>query len=280
MARLRQVSEAARWASSAVAPSPRSALRLLLCRLVRREVLGEEFDLDQVVAVDLFHADANHLLARRRNVLPNVIGTNRQLAVTAIDDDGVAAVMYLPGATSELGAVPLSEVIKIAHARGVPVIVDAASQIPPIENLWHFSGHGGPAPWARAQKAIGVRPDAPDDVVGLGADLAIFSGGKGLCGPASTGLILGRRDLIDAIARQGNPAAISFPRFCSHANKLEFSFSGLKTAVLREVNRLKTMKQWNNLPICLLFSTLLPLRPQSIIKIIPKKHSSQIPLGL
>ena len=42
-------------------------------------------------------------------------------------------------------------------------------------------------------------------VVGLGADLVIFSGGKGLCGPASTGLILGRRDLIDAIACQGNP---------------------------------------------------------------------------
>lgn len=123
----------------------------------------------------------------------------------AIDDDGVAAVMYLPGATNELGAIPLAEVIGIAHARGVPVIVDAASQIPPIENLWTFSGHGGPAPWARAQKAIGVRPDAPDDVVGLGADLVIFSGGKGLCGPASTGLILGRRDLIDAIARQGNP---------------------------------------------------------------------------
>lgn len=123
----------------------------------------------------------------------------------AIDDDSVAAVMYLPGATNEAGAVPLPEVIEIAHARGVPVIVDAASQIPPIENLWHFSGHGGPAPWARAQKAIGIRPDAPDDVTGLGADLVIFSGGKGLRGPASTGLILGRRDLIDAIARQGSP---------------------------------------------------------------------------
>jgi seryl-tRNA(Sec) selenium transferase len=123
----------------------------------------------------------------------------------AVDGDNVAAVMYLPGATNEAGAVPLPEVISIAHARGVPVIVDAASQIPPIENLWHFSGQGGPALWARAQKAIGVRRDAADDVEGLGADLAIFSGGKGLCGPASTGLILGRRDLIDAVTRQGNP---------------------------------------------------------------------------
>lgn len=123
----------------------------------------------------------------------------------ALDDDAVAAVLYLPGATNEAGALPLAQVIEIAHGSGVPVIVDAASQIPPIENLWHFSGHGGPALWARAQKAIGIRPDAEDDVVGLGADLVIFSGGKGLCGPASTGLLLGRRDLIDAIARQGNP---------------------------------------------------------------------------
>lgn len=124
---------------------------------------------------------------------------------SVIDDNRVAAVMYLTGAGYEAGALPLSEVISIAHARGVPVIVDAASQIPPIENLWHLSGRGGPAPWARAQRAIGVRPDAPEDVPGLGADLAIFSGGKGLCGPASTGLILGRRDLVDAIARQGSP---------------------------------------------------------------------------
>jgi L-seryl-tRNA(Ser) seleniumtransferase len=123
----------------------------------------------------------------------------------AVAIDGVAAVMYLPGALTEIGALPLDRVVHLAHARGVPVIVDAASQIPAIENLWHFSGHGGPAPWARAQRMIGVRPSAPDDVTGLGVDLAIFSGGKGLCGPASTGLILGRRDLVDAVARQASP---------------------------------------------------------------------------
>ncbi|NBX47409.1 MAG: hypothetical protein EBT22_09525, partial [Chloroflexi bacterium] len=50
--------------------------------------------------------------------------------------------------------------------------------------------------------------DSPQSVLGLGADLAIFSGGKGLCGPQSAGLILGRRDLIDAVGRQGNPNAL------------------------------------------------------------------------
>jgi seryl-tRNA(Sec) selenium transferase len=67
-----------------------------------------------------------------------------------------------------------------ARARGVPVLVDAAAQIPPIASLWHFTRD-------------------------LGADAAIFSGGKGLRGPQSSGLVLGRRSLIEACARNGPP---------------------------------------------------------------------------
>ena len=70
------------------------------------------------------------------------------------------------------GQVPLEQQIEIAKRHGVPLIVDAAAQIPPVENLWRFTG--------------------------MGADLVIFSGGKGLCGPQSSGLVLGRRDLIEA----------------------------------------------------------------------------------
>ena len=54
----------------------------------------------------------------------------------------------------------------VAHAHGVRVFVDAAAQIPPIANLWRFTRE-------------------------LGADAAIFSGGKGLRGPQSSGLVLG-----------------------------------------------------------------------------------------
>jgi uncharacterized pyridoxal phosphate-dependent enzyme len=77
------------------------------------------------------------------------------------------------------GQVPLERQIEIAHARGIPVIVDAAAQLPPVENLWWFTQ--------------------------LGADLALFSGGKGLCGPQSSGLVLGRRDLIEACAFHACP---------------------------------------------------------------------------
>jgi seryl-tRNA(Sec) selenium transferase len=60
------------------------------------------------------------------------------------------------------------------------VLVDAAAQIPPIANLWRFTRE-------------------------LGADAAIFSGGKGLRGPAASGLVLGRREIVEGCRANGNP---------------------------------------------------------------------------
>ena len=77
------------------------------------------------------------------------------------------------------GQVPLEQQISIAHHHGLPLIIDAAAQIPPVENLWNFTQ--------------------------LGADLVLFSGGKGLCGPQSSGLILGRQVLIEACAFHASP---------------------------------------------------------------------------
>lgn len=91
-----------------------------------------------------------------------------------------ACVIYFAGAHFSRGALPLEQVIEIAHRQGVPVIVDAAAQIPPIANLWHFTRE-------------------------LGADIAVFSGGKGLRGPQSAGLILGREDVINACKLNGSP---------------------------------------------------------------------------
>ena len=90
-----------------------------------------------------------------------------------------AAVLYFARGEDHHGGLPVAEVVAAAHARGVPVILDAAAQLPPVENLWRFTQEG--------------------------ADLVIFSGGKGLCGPQATGLVLGRADLIKACAVQGNP---------------------------------------------------------------------------
>jgi L-seryl-tRNA(Ser) seleniumtransferase len=91
-----------------------------------------------------------------------------------------ACVLYFAGAHYAEAALPLPVVIEVAHERGVPVLVDGAAQIPPISSLWHFTRD-------------------------LGADAAIFSGGKGLRGPQPTGLVLGRRDLVEACSANSSP---------------------------------------------------------------------------
>lgn len=90
-----------------------------------------------------------------------------------------AAVFWFQGAMTSADDLPLPDVIAIAHGRGLPVVVDAAAQLPPASNLWNFTH--------------------------MGADMAIFSGGKDLRGPQSSGLILGRREWIEACRLHGNP---------------------------------------------------------------------------
>lgn len=94
-------------------------------------------------------------------------------------NERTGAVLWFAG-TLARSSPPLAEVIARAHAWGVPVIVDAAAQIPHIDNLWHFTHD-------------------------LGADIAIFSGGKGLRGPQASGLVLGRVDLIEGCYANGSP---------------------------------------------------------------------------
>jgi len=87
--------------------------------------------------------------------------------------DLTAAVFYV---ADRLARPSLREVVKVAHAAGVPVIVDAAAQLPPQANLRRF--------------------------IAEGADLVAFSGGKAINGPQATGILCGRRDLVMAAALQ------------------------------------------------------------------------------
>ena len=96
--------------------------------------------------------------------------------------DRTIAVVFLAGLNNEKRALPIETVIESAHRHNVPVIVDAAAQIPPPENLWRFTRD-------------------------LGADIAIFSGGKGLQGPQPTGLVLGKRSIIEGIYVNASPNA-------------------------------------------------------------------------
>lgn len=73
----------------------------------------------------------------------------------------------------------LAEVIPEATARGVPVIVDAAAQLPPRANL--------------------------TEIVELGASLVNFSGGKGIRGPQNSGLVIGKKAFVEATRLNANP---------------------------------------------------------------------------
>jgi L-seryl-tRNA(Ser) seleniumtransferase len=105
-------------------------------------------------------------------------GTNESELQAALEP-ATAAVLYVPKPHLAPNVLPLDSVVRLAHARGVPVIVDAAAQLPPLENLWLFT---------RA-----------------GADLAIFSGGKALSGPATTGLIVGSARYVERLAANAAP---------------------------------------------------------------------------
>ncbi len=77
------------------------------------------------------------------------------------------------------GKISREDWIRVAHDHGVPCFNDAAADVPPISNLWKYTE--------------------------MGFDLVTFSGGKGLRGPQCTGLLLGRKDLIDAARKNNSP---------------------------------------------------------------------------
>ena len=87
-----------------------------------------------------------------------------------------AALLFFYGEQSKA---QLVEVVALGKSKGIPVIVDAAAQLPPKSNLY--------------------------DLVEIGADLVVFSGGKGIGGPQCSGIILGRKDLVDACAMNASP---------------------------------------------------------------------------
>ena len=71
------------------------------------------------------------------------------------------------------------EWLRVAHEYQIPCLLDAAADMPPISNLWKYTG--------------------------MGFDLVTFSGGKGMRGPQNAGLLLGRKSLTDLAHENNNP---------------------------------------------------------------------------
>jgi L-seryl-tRNA(Ser) seleniumtransferase len=101
--------------------------------------------------------------------------------IDAAITERTAAIAYTAGSSSYP---PLAAVCALARKRGIPVIVDAAGQLPPPSNLRRF--------------------------IAEGADLVSFSGGKAVRGPQGAGILAGRRDLIASVALQQLDMDVTF----------------------------------------------------------------------
>jgi len=80
---------------------------------------------------------------------------------------------------SEHGEIGHQQWLDVAHEHNVPCHIDAAADMPPISNLWKYTG--------------------------MGFDLVCFSGGKGIRGPQNAGLLLGKKHLTDLAHENNNP---------------------------------------------------------------------------
>jgi len=89
------------------------------------------------------------------------------------------AMMLFYNNNNREGRIQDEEFAQLGKKHGIPALNDAAADVPPVENLWKYTG--------------------------MGFDLVAFSGGKGIRGPQSAGLLLGSRSLIEAARKNASP---------------------------------------------------------------------------
>jgi L-seryl-tRNA(Ser) seleniumtransferase len=89
------------------------------------------------------------------------------------------AMMLFYNNNNKEGRIQDKEFAELGRKHGVPTMNDAAADVPPVENLWKYTE--------------------------MGFDLVAFSGGKGIRGPQSAGLLLGRKPLIAAARMNASP---------------------------------------------------------------------------
>jgi D-glucosaminate-6-phosphate ammonia-lyase len=92
---------------------------------------------------------------------------------------GKTAMMLFYNNNNTVGRIQDEAFVQLGKKHGVPTLNDAAADVPPVENLWKYTK--------------------------MGFDLVAFSGGKGLRGPQSAGLLLGRKHLIAAARLNASP---------------------------------------------------------------------------
>ena len=127
------------------------------------------------------------------------------------------AMMYFLNAAQNQGKIGLGKWVEAGKRRGIPTFNDAAADVPPVSHLSDYNK--------------------------MGFDLVAFSGGKGLRGPQSAGLLLGRKDLIEAAILNDCPYEDTIGRPCKVGKE---EIAGMFAAVERylRVDHEAEWKDW------------------------------------
>jgi L-seryl-tRNA(Ser) seleniumtransferase len=129
------------------------------------------------------------------------------------------AMMFFLNAADPQGKIHHEEFVALGRERKIPTLIDAAADVPPVENLFRFTK--------------------------IGFDLVAFSGGKGLRGPQSSGLLLGRKDLIAAARLNNNPNSDSICR-TNKVNKEEIVGMLLALELFLNRDHQAVWKEWED----------------------------------
>ena len=127
------------------------------------------------------------------------------------------AMMFFLNFADPLGKIHHAEFVEIGKKHQIPTLNDAAADVPPVANLWKYTK--------------------------MGFDLVGFSGGKGLRGPQSTGLLLGRQDLIEAARLNNSPNGDTLCR-TNKVNKEEIIGMLVALECYLKEDHAATWKEW------------------------------------
>jgi uncharacterized pyridoxal phosphate-dependent enzyme len=140
-----------------------------------------------------------------------VIETAQELENTV---NGKSAMMWFLNYAGPNGKIQAEEWVALGKKHGIPTMIDIAADVPPVQNLWKFND--------------------------MGFDLVCISGGKGLRGPQSAGILMGRKDLVSAARLNAPPRGDNIGRGMK-VNKEEIF--GMYVALDRYINQ-DHEKEW------------------------------------
>lgn len=127
------------------------------------------------------------------------------------------AMMWFLNREAPISQIKQEEWVAIARKHNIPTMIDIAADVPPVENLWKYND--------------------------MGFDLVAISGGKAMCGPQSAGILMGKKNLIEAARLNAPPRGGNIGRG-NKVNKEEIL--GMYVALESYINRdhAKDWKIW------------------------------------